>query len=520
MSPSVSERLLSAPRSHGLPINNHQQRIHNRAISSHHSRLNNNNHRPRRTNVDVDHDDTAPLLSSATNNSNQQHQDEHHLPDDFLVRCSAGDEQEPNQYFNSTTQQYTKSEKDSSSQELQEGGSSKNLQLHKDQHSNDNDNSNDNNNSTNHNNNNIISASSTTPLATTTSPSSSSFFPWRSSFFTRNFRFARQSGYKLTRSVTLLMTKPEKLEFLATAHNRQRQFPDEFGYYGDSDEGARLLHDETYYPSCSSPPPPPFLTPSPEEEEEGQEGDNCQQGDSNNGQSSHANNDNTNEHHNRSSTIAANSNPHRHYHPGHHHRSSLAMTPEEGEHCDDGNTDCLAPSYSQALLSMEPNERSCVLANFHTNYPQSSFSTTSSNGNPSLSSTRVSSSLPPPTSSVSVGDFTACTNSSTEGTVEGGFGTANLTNEQENPPGFMNVTGIRNDSLCTSSGMTTSGSAMNNFSGELHGQVGRTSVDGGASSRHNNCPAGTTTANSATSENPPSIQSGNDLIDMLFPTNE
>lgn len=318
MTPSGSELLLSAPRSHGLPINNHQYRMHNRAISSHHSRLNGNinnnnnsqignNNRRRRsvvataTDDRIDHDDTAPLLLQNGEGNQLLQQQQQHQPRQLMH------------------------EKDAN--ELS-SGSFKNL---KDQQSTNN--SRSNNNSDN------------------TSPSSSSgrmFFPhWRSSFFSRNFRFARQSGCKLTRSVTLLMTKPEKLEFLA---NTQSQFPDDFGYYGDSDEGSRLLQEDCWC-SATSPPPPPFLTPTPEEEQEG-----C----SSNSIDDNGDTGQLHRHHPKQHSVSNKPLICRHHH---HHRNqrSTSIGDEDG----DSLSNCLAPSYSQALLLMEPNERDSVMSAYY-----------------------------------------------------------------------------------------------------------------------------------------------------------
>lgn len=300
MSPSGSEMLLSAPRSHGLPINNHQYRMHNRAISSHHSRLANHHASRRRRSVvaDMDQEAAAPLLQPSLDES----------------------ERNTNPYLNSNNNNNKKNEKDSG--ELYKD-SSKNL--NKDQTPGD-----DNQHSTEGNND-------------TTSPSSSSgriFFPqWRSSFFSRNFRFNRQTGYKLTRSVTLLMTKPERLQFLASTQ------PHGFAYFGDSDEGCGLLHDEENYEPSSS-PPPPFLTPSPEEEE-GDEDDHS-------GGASSRNNCDQNS---RSRRLTNNN---------HHHRRSVAVT--------GAPHNCLAPSYSQALLLMEPSERNSVMAYVSNNNNPPAFS--------------------------------------------------------------------------------------------------------------------------------------------------
>ncbi|CAL8102891.1 unnamed protein product [Orchesella dallaii] len=399
MSPSGSELLLSAPRSHGLPINNHQHRIHNRAISSHHSRL--RSHHNRRRSVvaaseQPDQDDTAPLLFSGS----------HH--DDG--------EQQQNQYLNQGN--INKQEKDPS--ELQ--GSSKNL--NKDQQTS----------GTNNNN-------------TDTSPSSSSgrvFFPqWRNSFFTRNFRFAGQGGYKLTRSVTLLMTKPERLQFLAST---QHQFPDEFGYYGDSDEGTRLLQDyeSSYYPSCSSPPPPPFLTPSPSENQ-------C--------------------------TNVSDRRLTNHNHEEQRNNSLVTRSNNSTGTNNNSNNGCLAPSYSEALLLMEPNERHSVLPAYSSNEP-----------NPPNSSL----SPPPPPSSRANCDESGG-NSSCD---ELGF-PANLTNERD-PSGFMGISGDESTSLANEVSLDPTPVAQPS---RLHSQS-----NSGLNERahyphqnhHNNCPTGTIT--SATDE--------------------
>lgn len=538
MSPSGSEMLLSAPRSHGLPVNNQQHRIHNRAISSHHSRLNGRHHTPN-VSADLNNDEIVPLLSSS--DSNQQHQvnGAQHIGDDFLI---AG-QQEPNQYFNNNSPQNGKSEKDTH-QELH--GSSSKI-LHKDQQSscNNNSNSNDNNNSTNHNNNNITSSSAAQPLAGIASPTSSSsrlFFPWTSSFFTRNFRFARQSGYRLTRSVTLLMTRPERLEFLASTQN---QFPDEFGYYGESDEGARLLHDETYYPSCSSPPPPPFLTPSPDEAEEDDVDvhDQCGHEQLVSMSSSSANNDNGNDVPNRSALSYNNRHYHRHQpssdmHNQHYHRTSLVMA--EVGNCSSPNY--LAPSYSQALLLMEPNERNSFVASLTRSGVSSANTVTTTSNNTANSPSHSTESLvvscntnPPGFTSAGSNTSSMSARNSTGDDSGAGLGAANLTNEQENPAGFTNVTMIGNDRDSLVRGGTGNcelNEARSLFCGEHYepcGQEGSTYATTAHYLRQNtgrrksNCPIGSTPTNAretpdsreeSSGENP--TFTGNVLIDMFY----